>query len=339
MDETDFEKNDPGVKVEVDAVTRESQVVDAIDGESAYDASCKKVLAEKSVLARMLKHAVEEFFDCDEEDIRDRYIEGIPEIGIVPVHRDEQMPVIQGTNNEDVTIKEGVVRFDVKFTALAPIAQKSITLIINIEAQRRYDTPYPILKRAFYNCARMMSQQYGTQFTKSDYGKLKKVYSLWIILFPPKYRQNTIVRYSTQEEILFGKIKDSKKDLKSDYDLMSVIIISLGDPEVIDNHELLMFLGTLLNEDMEAERKKQILFDDLNFSMTPTMEDEVKVMCNLSQSIKEKNLAKGKAEGVEEKSIEDVDALLDLLDDETISERIKVDLDVVKERRRLMFGE
>ena len=38
-------------------------------------------------------------------------------------------------------------------------------------------------RSAFY-CARILSQQKGTEFLNSDYGGLKKVYSIWILTSP-----------------------------------------------------------------------------------------------------------------------------------------------------------
>ena len=52
------------------------------------DEACKRVLAEKVFLARILKGCVEEFYDCPIDDIMNKYIEGEPEIGETPAHRD-----------------------------------------------------------------------------------------------------------------------------------------------------------------------------------------------------------------------------------------------------------
>lgn len=54
-----------------------------------YDASCKRLLANKSILAWILKECAGEFAECDICDIRDRYINGEPEISQEAVHRDE----------------------------------------------------------------------------------------------------------------------------------------------------------------------------------------------------------------------------------------------------------
>ena len=108
-------------------------------------------------------------------------IEGTPEVGTVGVHVDDtnrppKAPkVITGSNNEDSTLTEGTVRYDVRFDAIAPTAandaasQDVIRLIINVEAQTAFNPGYPLTKRAIYYCSRMISAQHGPIFKKSEY--------------------------------------------------------------------------------------------------------------------------------------------------------------------------
>ena len=49
------------------------------------------------------------------------------------------------------------------------------------------------------------------------YGKLKKVYSVWICIKPPERKQNTITRYRLREENLVGTVK-AKRALRPDSD-------------------------------------------------------------------------------------------------------------------------
>lgn len=78
--------------------------------------------------------------------------------------------------------------YDVRFDAIAPKSADSteqeevIRLIINVEAQTKFKPGYPLTKRAIYYCSRMISVQHGPIFTKSEYGKIRKVYSIWIVL-------------------------------------------------------------------------------------------------------------------------------------------------------------
>lgn len=56
---------------------------------AAYDEACKRLLANKQILARIMKTCVEEFRECSIKDIEEKYIEGRPEIANVSVHQDE----------------------------------------------------------------------------------------------------------------------------------------------------------------------------------------------------------------------------------------------------------
>ena len=149
------------------------------DDKASYDAACKRLLSEKIILAWIMKSCLEEYRDCSVTDIAEKYIEGTPQIGEVPVAPDEtNSAVIHGLSSEDTTLTEGTVTYDIRFTALAPVSGELIRLIINAEAQNDFYPGYPLLKRGIYYCSRMISSQYGVEFTESHYEDIKKVYSL-----------------------------------------------------------------------------------------------------------------------------------------------------------------
>jgi len=180
--------------------------------------------------------------DCSIKDIAYKYIEGEPEISSETVHRNES---ITGMNTEDAALNEGIVTYDLKFRASAPI--RDLSLIINVEAQNDFSPGYPLIKRGMYYCGRMLSVQYGTEFTSSHYDNLKKVYSIWICLNPPKNRMNTITRYSFKEENLVGDIHENELD----YDLMAVTIICLGDEKAENSTGVLRMLEILFSSETE----------------------------------------------------------------------------------------
>ncbi|NCE65611.1 DUF4368 domain-containing protein [Pseudoflavonifractor sp. 524-17] len=161
-----------------------------------------------------------------------------------------------------------------------------------VEAQNDFYPGYPLIKRGIYYCCRMISSQYGREFTGPHYEKIKKVYSIWICMKPPQYRENTITRYRLVEEHLVGEGKEPVRN----YDLLSIIMLCLGGPNGANYDGVLRMLDVLLsNETSEAEKRK-ILQDDYDIQMTQTMEREVSVMCNLSKGVEEKGIAKGHAE-------------------------------------------
>lgn len=81
-------------------------------GEKAsYDAACKRLLANKVILAWIMKSCIEEYRDCEIQEIVENYIEGEADVADVPVNIDEQVSEeqIQNGATEDASIYEGVV--------------------------------------------------------------------------------------------------------------------------------------------------------------------------------------------------------------------------------------
>ena len=275
------------------------------DEKASYDAACKRLLSEKIILAWIMKNCLEEYRDCDVDEIAEKYIEGTPQVGEVAVAPDESncVSVIQGAGNEDTSLTEGTVFYDIRFLAIAPVSGELIRLIINIEAQNDFYPGYPLIKRGIYYCSRMVSAQYGTEFTNSHYENIKKVYSIWICMNPPKSRENSITRYYIAEENLAGSVKERK----ADYDLMAAVMICLGKEED-SGTDLLKLLNVLLSTETGSQDKCQILEEDFHIRMTQTLESEVSLMCNLSKGVEEKGIEKGRQEGI----IAMVSALKDL---------------------------
>lgn len=135
---------------------------------------------------------------------------------------------IHGTGVEDATLSEGTITYDIRFLATAPVSGELIRLIINIEAQNDFYPGYPLIKRGIYYCSRMISAQYGTEFMDAHYEKIKKVYSIWICMNPPKNRENSITGYVISEKNLIGNVKEKK----SNYDLMTAVMICLGKKNI-----------------------------------------------------------------------------------------------------------
>lgn len=248
---------------------------------ASYDSHCKRLLANKQILAWILKTCVVEFSDCSIKDIETKYIEGSPQIAEVTVHQDESAEFIQGTNTEDATMTEGTVSYDIRFWAVSPQNGEMIRMLVNVEAKKDFYPGYPIVKRGIYYCSRMISGQYGTEFSDSHYEKLKKVYSIWVCTNPPEYRKNTISSYSVEETNVVGNVKEQKRN----YDLLTVLTVCLGSSSDKNYKGLLKMLDVLLSDRVEPEKKKDILQNEFDITMTKTMEREAMEMCNLSQGI------------------------------------------------------
>lgn len=274
----------------------------AAEKKIALDESCKRLLSEKSILAWILHACVAEFKDVPVRDIAEKYIEGTPELGEVRVLPEETnlsadaayTPKIQGLPTEDVSVTEHTIYYDIRFYAVAPKDGQLIKLIINIEAQNKYHNSYALITRAIYYLCRMISAQYGTEFTHSHYEDIKKVYSIWVCSRPPKERMDTITYYCIDKHDLIGLTKEDKQH----YDLLCAVMICLGsDPHSREENDVLRLLDVLFNKDMRTMDKKQILENDFAIPMTERFSWEVERMCNMSQGYFDDGVQVGEERG------------------------------------------
>ncbi len=232
-----------------------SDAIHGADDKIKYDQCCKRVLSDKYILAYILSGCVKEYMGCSINDIASKYIEGTPEISAVPVHQDAfAASRIRGRNTEDSSIAEGTVFFDIRFDALTPEELSLVLMYINVEAHNDFWPGYPIVRRGTYYGCRMVSSQYGTEFTGSEYDKVKKVYSIWICPSPPKKYENSIAVYHTVEDIVTGNIHEQEEN----YDIVRVVMVCLGKPEDAPN-DLLKLLDVLLVSDCTSDEKCKTL--------------------------------------------------------------------------------
>ncbi|MBR2401439.1 MAG: hypothetical protein IKB01_01535 [Lachnospiraceae bacterium] len=261
-----------------------SQGIDSASEKERYDACCKKILAEKIILAWIMKHTMREYEQYEATEIAEKVIRGAPEIANVAVMPDvHYSPKVEGTGVEDGSIAEGTVTYDIRFRAIVPDTGKRVHMIINVEAQNDFYPGYPIIKRGIYYCGRMISSQYGTVFENSHYEKIQKVYTVRICMNPPVSRQNTITQYSIKKDNIVGVLEEPKEN----YDLLTAIMICLGQGR---DNGLLGMLNVLLSSDIKAQEKKLILEDKYGIPMTVEMEGEMNTMCNLSDGVEQKGI-------------------------------------------------
>ena len=261
---------------------------------------------------------------------------GKPEIQKKAVHQDQQDKDehlngddrIEGMNTESVSVKEQTVYYDIRFKAKVPESE-TIQLIINLEIQAD-DTPgYPLVKRGFYYCARMISEQYGTVFKNEHYEDICKVYSIWVCPDPAGKRKNGLFKYHTAEDVVYGHFYEKG----SNYDLMEVVIINLGDADKKSDREILDLLNTLFSPHVSTKQKKAKLEHKFGIAMTEEYESEVARMCNLSQGLIDKTTVDHLMNVMEMAKVS-VDEAMRLL---KIEERQEVYRTIVK--RRLLEAE
>lgn len=281
----------------MEAETQLAKLIRATNDKARYDRQVKKLLSNKAILAWILKTCTEEFAQYSTQEIM-KYIQGDPEISTKAVHQNDadtdEMPLdsdisLGGISTEDSNLREGTVFYDVRFSACVPDDNAPVQVIINIEAQLDTSPGYPVEKRAVYYCCRLISAQYGTVFSHSEYQKLRKVYSIWICPDPAKKRQNTIKKISLGETAVFGKVDTSGRDS----DLMQAVIVNLGEPDKPVDNQLLRLMNVLLSAQTDVREKQRVMREEFNIAMTTELKSEVESLCNLSQGIYNEGIERG----------------------------------------------
>ncbi len=277
------------------ADTNLAQAVEAANVSSSYDTNIKFLLADKQILARILKYAISEFKDMAIEDIMVSIGEDIEietrqlDAGLSNLGR------VNTANTEDNIPGEGKIVFDIRFTAYH--IETEMKFLINLEAQRSSDPAklgYHLENRILFYLARMISAQKQTEFFHSDYDNLKKVRSIWLCLSSSE-DGDSIEEISLNRNTVFG----SKKN-KYDIDLMRGIIINVRIGKNIKDSQntLISMLEKLLSE-ISVEEKKRILTEEFGMIMTTELEGRMQTMCNWSEAILERGMEKERLNAIE----------------------------------------
>ena len=265
---------------------------------SQYDTYCKRILANKIILAWILKYVAEEFRDmsisaiktCIESDIH------ISDVDVLPGRTNLNAPEkITGESESDSVPGEGELCYDIRFSVSYARQKERIKLIINVEAQKDFYPGYSIITRGIFYGTRMISSQKGIEFTGRDYDNIRKVYSIWICMNAPDYIGNAISEYSIHKKDRIPGIPDEKKA----YDKLTVIMICLN-PGSEKGNRLTKMLGILLTPEIEAKAKIKQLENEFDIPMENDMGEELNQMCNLSDYVEEIGIKKGIEQGREQ---------------------------------------
>lgn len=293
-------KDKKGIEMgKLDTITKEmpkarthiSNVLHEISDKAKYDAEVKKLLSNKTILAWIMKHTMEEFKNYPIAVIHD-CIEGEPEISKVKLRPGHTPEAITGNATSDQVVGEGEITYDIRFYAITPDG-KQMKLLLNVEAQKNYYPGYDLVTRGIFYCARMLSAQLDTEFITDNYDDIKKVYSIWICMETPGYVQNTITEYNINQKNVVGDFHG-----KARYDLLSVVMVCLGKSETTEN-KLLGMLNTLLADELSVEEKENILSQEYGIETSVEVKEVLNTMCNLSDLIEEKGIERGIERGTE----------------------------------------
>ena len=186
-----------------------------------YDEAAKRLLCDKYILAWIIISVIDEYKDCSVQYVRGCLIEGDVRTMSETVNPNEVMPAIKGLNTEIQINSEGRTTFDIYFNVIRPNPKENSHIYCDLEIQNDYYPGYDYVTRGVYNCVRILSSQYNTEFAGSHYEKLKKAYSIWVCTDPPDKHKNSISVVSLQKN---DKVSSVDRD-KEKYDLINVISI------------------------------------------------------------------------------------------------------------------
>ena len=248
------------------------------DGVAKVDEKIKALLADKQILARILKYSVEEFKEYDILEIINR----IEEVEILEVPVDaglsykskNEFGKISGSNTEDNVPGEGVIYYDIRFNVTK--GKKRIKVLINIEAQATTSVSrlgYHIENRMTYYLSRMISAQKEQEFFGSDYDKIKEVISIWICMDARK-NEDSIIEYQLRPEVKFGEnIHPEEINL-----LKGILIKIRGRKNMTQSKNKLIEMLEYVISDHSVEEKKNYLKNECGVEMTKELERKVEAM-------------------------------------------------------------
>ena len=178
-----------------------------------------------------------------------------------------------------------------------------------------------------YYSSRMISSQYGTEFEKSHYEKIRKVCSVWVCLasseVPGKYDHEisdagrtrirdsdgipAALRSDDRGDDLPGRHRETgrkqrrrkKETARKNGDRYPV---GAGGSGGADNPQaaLLRLLNVLFSAALTPKRKSRILEEEFQIPQREKMEQEMRRMGNLGQEIEDRALARGMELGRQE---------------------------------------
>ena len=189
--------------------------IDIAGNKARLDEAANNIIENKYVIAHIMRECLSEYKGISVKTIISKYITEAPAVQKVRIEPDvpEDPGKMQGLSTDDKSPVEGNLYYDIRFSALIPDTEEKLRLIVVIENQGSFYPGYPLLKRGGYYCGRLISAQKGTVFTGDHYEKLQKVYVIFICFNPPKYQENSITRYSMQEENIVGAVKNKQRDV------------------------------------------------------------------------------------------------------------------------------
>lgn len=244
------------------------------------DQGFKTVIHDINILSWLLHENVDELKGKSIDEIKTCL-----EIG-------EDGRTVIGRENDYFSMDSGSIIPDSVFDVTIPGTGEAISVIVNIEGQNDPIPDYPLEKRAEYYLARMVSSQKGRDFSGDDYGKIRKVYSIWLILDPRARYRNTAVRYRMRAENLAGDPKRVIPPLET----FNLLIINVGryDSNLPD---ISAFPAALFSM-MTSDERRDLMMDRFNIELDDVLNRGVGELASIGQDTWNKGYREGREESI-----------------------------------------
>lgn len=223
---------------EPDAFSKNTLPVDAAtythihSGElMSYDARAKRLLCSKGALSIIIRSLIDGCGGYTYMEIGDM-------IGKVSantqVTEDISAEGVRRLSAEMDAVTEKLIRYDVYLN----FCDNGRISTIDIEIQQESNPGYSLIKRGMYYACRSISSQLGAITGETNFDKLHKVYSIWLMVKPDSNGKAGIV---TIKPSLFGDAGLLQKKYIEDVDLMEIDFVYAGDMSDIDEDKWHLF--------------------------------------------------------------------------------------------------
>ena len=201
---------------------------------------------------------VDEFKGMKPEDVV-KYIEGEPSISVVPVE-----PGLANMEKTDAT-GQRIVGLN---TENAEINEGLV----------RFDIIFYV--------SRLISSQKERDFVNTNYDDIKQVFSIWICMNMDDNSLSHI--HLTKDKML------KPCNWKGNLDLLNIVLIGITNEisEHDEKYEMHRLIGALLSSELKEQEKLDIIEHEYNIPISQEFREDVSIMCNLSQGIEDKAIAK-----------------------------------------------
>ena len=134
--------------------------------------------------------------------------------------------------------------------------------------------------------SRLISSQKERDFVNTNYDDIKQVFSIWICMNMDDNSLSHI--HLTKDEML------KPCNWKGNLDLLNIVLIGITNeiPEHDEKYEMHRLIGALLSSELKEQEKLDIIEHEYNIPISQEFREDVSIMCNLSQGIEDKAIAK-----------------------------------------------